>query len=107
MQIFLKSSNSLFSASDRSSTEVADMYNVVSSAYIETFALFKAKGRSFVNIVDSSDPRQLPCGILDNTFIELDSPPLKKTVCDLPDNCYSSKLLQRMRRLSLIIIGDL
>ena len=39
---------------------VADMYNVESSAYIDTQALLKAKGRSLVKIENNKGPRQLP-----------------------------------------------
>ena len=59
------SCNSLFRIADKSSTVVADIYNVMSSAYMDTLALFKVNGKSFVKIVNSSGPRQLPCGISD------------------------------------------
>ena len=62
--------------------EVADVYNVESSVYIDTLALLKASGMS---LVKSKGPRQLPWGIPDSTWIMLERLPLKNTLCVLLD----------------------
>jgi hypothetical protein len=59
------------------------MYRVESSAYIETLALLKASGMSFVKIENSSGLRQLPWGIPDSTWIMLERLPLKNTLCSV------------------------
>ena len=65
------SCNSLFRVADKSSTVVADIYNVTSSAYMDTLALFKTNGKSFVKVVNRSGPRQLTCGIPDGACLVL------------------------------------
>lgn len=50
---------SLFRAIDKSSTVIADMYNVVSSAYMDTLALSRTNGKSYVKTVNISSLRHL------------------------------------------------
>jgi hypothetical protein len=64
---------------------VADMYSVESSAYIDTLAFLKASGNSLEKIEKGNEPRQLPWGILDSTWIILERLPLKNTFCVLLD----------------------
>ena len=51
---------------------VADVYSVESSACIETLALHKVSGMSFVKIEKSKGPKQLPWGIPDCNWIIFD-----------------------------------
>jgi hypothetical protein len=64
---------------------VADVYNVESSAYIDTLALLKASGMSLVKFEKSKGPKQLPWGIPDCTWIMFEMLPLKNTLCVLLD----------------------
>lgn len=48
-------------------TAVADVYAVESSAYIDTQALVKVSGRSFVKIENNNGLSWLPCGIPHST----------------------------------------
>ena len=61
------------------------MYSVESSAYIETLALLKVSGMSFVKIEKSKGPKQLPWGIPDSNWIMFERLPLKNTLCALLD----------------------
>ena len=45
---------------------------LVSSAYIVTFVLCNARGKSFLYIKNSSRPRHDPCGMLQYTFAIFD-----------------------------------
>ena len=45
---------------------------LVSSAYIVTFVLCNARGKSFLHIKHSSRPRHDPCGMLQYTFAIFD-----------------------------------
>ena len=75
--------NSLLGVAVFSVTVEADMYNVESSAYIDTLAFLKASGNSLVKIEKRNGPRQLSWGIPDSTCIMLERLPLKNTLCVL------------------------
>ena len=64
-------------------TVAADLYTVESSAYIDTQALVKVSGRSFVKIKNSNGPSRLPCGTPHSTELALERLSLKKTLCVL------------------------
>ena len=82
---------------------VADIYNVMSSADMDTLALFKTNGMSFVKIVNSSGPRQLPYGI---PCLVIERPLLKKPLCDLALSRSPQRMRNPSKKASLALVRD-
>jgi hypothetical protein len=83
-------------------TVIAGVYTEELTAYIDTQALFKVSGRSFVK-TENNVPSRLLCGTPHPTKFALERVPLKKTLCVLLDNSQSMKRQRMYIHITYII----